>query len=438
MSRSVVITGLGAVTGFGVGIDPLWSALTEGRSCLAPISAFDASGFRSRFAGQARDFNVRDHVPKHYRKAVKVMARDIELAVGAAASAVSSAGLTTKANDPDAAPTYHPSRIGCQIGAGLIAADVPELAAALSTSTDDSGAFSYQRWGESAMDNLTPLWLLKYLPNMLACHVTILHDAQGPSNTITCGEASGGLSIGEAMRVIQRADADLCFAGGAESKLNPMGMIRWDLAGRLAQTPGDATDPTAFIRPYDPHAPGSLIGEGGGILVLEHADAAAQRGAEPLARLTGFGAGQSPISDDPEARAQGLTAAIRAALHDADITPDDIDAIVPQAMGVRTVDAEEAHALRRIFADRLADIPLACTTPFTGDLVAGSMAVNAAVGVKMLAEQRLPARIHPGTPAPPMQAHAAPSEPRALRNALVTTTSMAGQNAALVFSRPHA
>ena len=203
--RRVVITGLGPVSAHGLGIEPLWSALCEGRSALAPIRAFDARGFRAASGGELPEgFDVKDLVPKSYRKATKVMARDIEIAVGGALKAVTDAGLRTRGTDPDTQPTIPPDRFGCHIGAGLIAADLDELTAALATSKDRAGKFDPGHWGQQGMQELTPLWLLKYLPNMLACHVTIIHDCQGPSNTITCAEPSGALSIGESMRVIGR------------------------------------------------------------------------------------------------------------------------------------------------------------------------------------------------------------------------------------------
>jgi 3-oxoacyl-[acyl-carrier-protein] synthase II len=192
-SRRVVITGLGPVSAFGVGMGPLWSALTEGRSAMRPIAAWDASGLPTSVAAEipADLFDVKVFVPKSYRKATKVMARDIELAVGAAHEAVRDAGLVTKSTE-GATPTLAPDRVGCHIGAGLIAADIDELTSALYTARDAEGRFSIALWGEQGMNNLTPLWLLKYLPNMLACHVTIIHDCQGPSNTITCAEDFGG------------------------------------------------------------------------------------------------------------------------------------------------------------------------------------------------------------------------------------------------------
>src|SRR5262245_43814803 len=215
--RRIVITGLGPITAFGVGMGPLWSALCEGRSAIKRISRFDPSGFPCQVAAELPDelFDVKSVVPKSYRKATKVMARDIELAVGAAAAAVADAKLITKAVNPEKTPTIPAARFGCHIGAGLIAADVDELTGALVTSRVTEPALvgagaptetqhsapstqplDLSHWGHTGMQNLTPLWLLKYLPNMLACHVTIIHDCQGPSNTITCAEASAALSIG--------------------------------------------------------------------------------------------------------------------------------------------------------------------------------------------------------------------------------------------------
>ena len=128
--------------------------------------------------------------------------------MAAAAAAVADARLGDEGGDGSAPPAIPPARFGCQIGAGLICADLDELAAALVTSKGANGDIDLEHWGRLGMTNLTPLWLLKYLPNMLACHVTIVHDCQGPSNTITCCEASSALSLGESMRVIDRGAAD--------------------------------------------------------------------------------------------------------------------------------------------------------------------------------------------------------------------------------------
>ncbi len=438
-----MITGLGAVTGFGLGVQALWEGLLAGESRLRPIQRFDATAFPSRLGAEVENFSARDLVPKSYRKAVKVMARDIELAVGAAKAAVEDAGLVTKASagegGPEGGVTYPPRRVGCHIGAGLIACETDELTTALASAVDDSAGgangrmagFSLKKWGESGVNNLQPLWLLKYLPNMLACHVTIIHDAQGPSNTITCAEASGLLSIGESRRVIRRGEADACFSGGAESKMNPMGLLRMDLAGRLAHT-GDATDGAPFVRPYDDKAPGSLLGEAGGLVILESAETAQARGARPYAEVAGFGAGQAPLSDDPAVRAQGLRFAIERALEDAGIGAGDVDAIVPGAAGIREVDAEEAAALRGVFGAPLAEIPLVTLTPAIGASMAGAGGVAACAAALCVRHQTLPARLHSGKPAPDLQAGAAKQRDARLKNVLVCAPALGGQSAALL------
>lgn len=453
MDRQVVITGLGAVSALGVGVAPLWEGLCAGRSALKTITRFDPSGFPSRLAGEATAFSsARDFVPKSYRKAVKVMARDIELAVAAAKGAVEDARLITRGTLPEGssdATTYPPSRLGCHIGAGLIAAETNELTQALVTSTDASGRFDHKAWGnaeggQGALNNLQPLWLLKYLPNMLACHVTIIHGAEGPSNTITCAEASGLLSIGESVRVIQRGDADLCFSGGAEAPINHMRHLRMHMAGRLAPT-GDEPDGATIVRPYDPGSPGGLSGEGGGILILEEASMARRRGATPYAEIAGYGAAHSGPSPDgwtggglSAPADEGLQYAVENALDDARLSPGDIDAIVPHASGIPAMDSGELGALRNVFGSRLGSIPLITLVPFIGDCLASSGGLAAAVAAMCLREQRLPARLHAGTLPPGVLAGPAPSQPASLRHILVVTGALGGQNAAIILRTPQA
>lgn len=440
--RRIVISGFGAVTGFGCGAEALWEGLGRGRSRLGPITRFNPAGMRARIAAEVADFSARDHVPRFYRKAVKVMARDTELAVAAARLAVEAAGVRTKGTlaEPDeggggegvVAATYAAARMGCQIGAGLLAAEVPELSMALATSTDEEGRFSYEKWGAGGMENLTPLWLLKYLPNMLSCHVTIIHGACGPSNTITCGEASGLLSIGETMRVIQRGDADVCFSGGAESKVNPMGVARLEFAGRLGWYEGGADEAWRQVRPFDPEARGGVVGEGAGILLVEALETLEARGGRAVAEVLGFGAGHSPRSESARERSEGLTAAIENALEDAGTKAGEIDVVVPQGWGAVDADEEEAEALRRVFGSRVGEIELVTLGPMIGNAMAGQGGLAAGVGALCLSRQALPARLHAGRPAQDMKAGACEARGAKLRRALVCTPSIGGQNAALV------
>ncbi len=437
-------------------MQPLWEGLCSGKSALRPISRFDATGFPWRLAAEVgagpgeSGFSAKDYVPKHYRKAVKVMARDIELAVAAAKFAVEDAGLVTRGTLPENAAdptTYKPERMGCHIGAGLIAAEADELTMAFATArrADEPGRLDLHAWGSRGMENLTPLWLLKYLPNMLACHVTIIHGCEGPSNTITCAEASGLLSISESMRVIERGDADLCFSGGAESKVNLMGVLRFGFAKRLAAT-GDETDGARLVRPFDPDSPGSLLGEAGGILVMEDAEHALARGAKPYAEVLGVGGGHSPprrfssgagsvvggAGDGGEWTDEGHQIAIENALQDAELRPDQIDAIVPMAIGAPDADSGEAGAFRAIFRAKLSEIPMVTLAPQIGACAAGTGSIQAAVACMVLRAQRLPARLHAGRPAPGFLAGRAESSPAKIRHVLVATGSQGGQNAAIV------
>lgn len=438
--RRVVITGLGPICAAGVGIDALWSALVEGRSALRPIARFDASGFPCKHAGElsAELFSVKSIVPKSYRKATKVMARDMELAVGAADAAVRDAGLTTIGTDAEGSPTISHDRFGCHIGAGLIAADVDELTAALSTARNSDGVFDVQEWGRNGMSNLTPLWLLKYLPNMLACHVTIIHGCKGPSNTITCAEASSGLSIGESMRVIERGGADACLSGGAEYKHNQMGLLRQTYAKRLAETQIDE-DGGTVVQPFDSAARGTILGEGGGIIVVEAEDSAMARGAPQYAVVAGFSSTQSFCPDtvgvDVDATGEGIADAMSAALESARLHADDIDAIVPMGMGAKHIDSAEAAALKQVFGARAAEIPLITTTPNVGLCCAGNGAIQTIVAAKALREQRLPARMNTRN-ADGLNAGRTESKAADLTHMLVVSTSLGGQNVALVLSKP--
>ncbi|MCB9845921.1 MAG: hypothetical protein H6811_08060 [Phycisphaeraceae bacterium] len=441
MDSPIVITGLGCVSALGVGRGPLWDGMCEGRSGLGPITLLDPSGFPMRLAGQAPDFTARDYVPKSYRKAVKVMARDIEMAVVAARLAATDAGLVTRESEGE--PTYPSEAMGCHIGAGLISTEADELVSALVTARDAAGNWDIREWGRAGLSNLQPLWLLKYLPNMLACHVTILHGCTGPSNTVTCGEASGLLSLGESARVIERGNAEACFSGSAESRITHMGLSRMGNTRRLAPT-GELREGVGLVRPYDPDAPGQVIGEAGAILILERPERARARGTRTIAEIVGFGAAHSPgalsrvMLDDPAsevAEDEGLVDAIEAALDDASVKASSIDAIVPHGAGVGPIDRAEAGALARVFGSRIGEVPLVTWGPNLGECMAGNGGVQAALGAMCLESQRLPARVHAGRPRGDMLAGQSASRDATLRHVLVCSGSIGGSSAAIVLRR---
>jgi 3-oxoacyl-[acyl-carrier-protein] synthase II len=448
MDRRVVITGLGVVSPVGIGIEPTFDGLVEKRCGIRRIEAFDPGRFPSQIGGEVPEFRMADYVPKGYRKATKVMARDIELAVIAAYLAVRDAGLKTKciidrgeAGD-DARPNVDSTRFGANIGAGLICADLPELAGALATSVESPDApadrrFSLKRWGVEGMSNLTPLWLLKFLPNMLACHVTIVHDAEAPSNTLTCAEASSHLAIGEAFRTIQRGAADVCICGGAESKLNPMGLMRPVLLERLITTSNES--PQNACRPFDRDRAGTVISEGAGLIILEELEHARARGARIYAELVGFGAGQNAASwSEPQPDGRGLALAINKALADARLQPDQVELV--NAAGIATVadDRAEAAAIHAAFGPSAGSIPVLATKGALGNNGAGSGAIDFAVTVLALHRGIVPPSLNTDHVDPDCGLSVITGDPRDLRAEAAVSLATAlsgGQTAALVLRR---
>lgn len=394
MNRRVVITGLGLVTPIGIGADAVWASLIEGKSGVSRIEAFNPSGFDSQVAAQVPSLKVADYVPKSYRKSTKVMARDIEIAVACAYEAAKDGGLKTKCimdrGEAEPPTNIDPTRFGANIGAGLICADLTELAGALYTAADENRQFSLRKWGSEGMTNLTPLWLLKFLPNMLACHVTIVHDAQAPSNTITCGEASSHLAIGEAFRTISRGAADVCICGGAESKLNPMGLIRQSLLKRLAANCND--DPARACKPFDANRSGTVISEGGGLMLLEELEHARARGAKIYAEVVGFGA-SSNAGDwrKPDPDGDGIALAARKALADAGVQAGDVDLVGAFGCGTRDHDLSEARAIRMVFGDRASKLPVLATKGAIGNNGAGSGAIDVSIAALCIQKGVVPA-----------------------------------------------
>ena len=432
MTRRVVITGIGVISPIGIGAKAFWENLLAGKIGVRRIASFDPSGLPSQIAGEVPAFKIGEYVPKSYRKATKVMARDIELAVVAADDAFKDAGLQTRAYAES--PTINSTRFGCNIGAGLISADLNELTAAMHTARDGN-KLDLQRWGRDGMNQLTPLWLLKYLPNMLACHVTIIHDLKGPSNTITCAEASSHLAIGEAFRTIQRGDAECAVCGGAETKVVPMSLMRQILLRRVTELHNDS--PADAVRPFDADATGTAVAEGGGLLILEEYEHAKKRGARIYAELIGFGASQDTYSvTEPDPSGHSYGKAVGGALEDAGVGPKDVGLLVPHGLGIPSHDRAELAGLRRAFGEALSTVPLAPIKAQTGNIAAGS-GVDAATAVLALHHNRIPAAVNTRKTIDGVRLNVRPEVRDATINVSVGSVySLGGQNAALVFRKP--
>ncbi|MGF1634803.1 MAG: beta-ketoacyl-[acyl-carrier-protein] synthase family protein [Phycisphaerae bacterium] len=424
--RRVVVTGVGVVSPVGLGKEAFWQNLLAGQCGLRTIDLFDPGGFGCHLGGQVPDYKINDFVPKTYRKATKVMARDIELAVIAADDAMKDAGLATKAYGESG---ITPERFGCNIGAGLISAELNELTAAMHHARSGND-LDLKAWGSEGINHLTPLWLLKYLPNMLACHVTIIHGLMGPSNTITCADASGHLAVGEAYRTIQRNDADVAVCGGAETKLNPMGMMRQNLLGRL--NPDDNDAPERAVRPFADDATGTVLGEGGGLLVLEEYEHARARGARVYCEIVGFGASQDVYSvTEPDPTGRSYAAAVTRALMEAHVKPADVGGVVAHGLGIKAHDAAELAGLTTSFGEHLARIPVSLLKPQVGSLAAGD-SISAAAAVLALHEGQMPPARNAGNGTLNTSNDTRPTNAETM---LTTVYSLGGQNAALLFRR---
>ncbi len=240
-SRRAVITGLGVISPIGLTKADFWESLSNRRSGIRPISAFDASALPTRIAGEVIGFDPKRYVDKKERKSLKIMSRSIQLAVAAAQMALDDSGVDKAKLDP--------VRFGVEFGAGLIASELEELGPPAQVSVNcQPGLVDLELWGTQGLANMPPLWMLKYLPNMLACHISILHDARGPNNTITENDVASLLAMGEAYRILARNQADFFLVGGADSKINPLSLVRHSLFAPLSRR-NDA--PQKASRPFD-------------------------------------------------------------------------------------------------------------------------------------------------------------------------------------------
>jgi 3-oxoacyl-[acyl-carrier-protein] synthase II len=428
------VTGLGAVSPLGLTVEELWTGLRSGRCGIGRISAFDPAGLPCQLAGEVPEYRIQNHVPRSHRKAVKLMCRDIELAVVAAQEAVAGSGLITKGIDPDRI-NVDPTRMAVTLGAAMISCDMVELAPAVAASVTD-GKFDIHKWGRDGFELVTPLWLLKYLPNMLACHVGIIHDIQGPSNTITCAETSALLAIGEAAQVVARGASDVALAGGAEGKVNPFMIVRQCLLKRVPTSQEDSAQ--TICRPFDAEATGAIFGEGSGMVVLENLEHARRRGAAIQAEVVGLGQSQglSTVYDRQESDGKGIQIAIEKAIADAEISASDLDLIVPHGTGVPADDQAEARAIEAALGSAVSDVCVWPTKSMLSTTGAASGALDLIAVIRAMSEGVVPAARNFETPAGGCRLRIRPEEqPRKIRYALCCSYTHGGQTAAVVVKR---
>ncbi|WP_373650543.1 beta-ketoacyl synthase [Schlesneria sp. DSM 10557] len=419
-SHRVVVTGVGVVSPIGIGQDAFWQNLIAGRSGIDLLTAFPSGGLPSKLAAEVRDFDPVEHI--YHRKFLKVMSRDIQLGVASASMAMADAALPRGAIDPE--------RLGVEFGAGHMSATPEELADAAKHLQQTADGVSFEGWAEDGLGEIAPLWLLKQLPNMPACHVAIEHDARGPNNTITSCESSALLALAEGMRAIERGAADAMIVGACSSYIHPLEIARLNLYENLSR--GD--DPRYACRPFDLNRDGTVAGEGAASFVLERFDHAVRRGAPIYCEILGVGAGCD--GSDPANRASGLGLArsIDAALKRSNLTPRDLGHINAHGKGTRRDDVAEASAYYRSLGTIAESIPVTALKSYFGHFDAGAGAVELAGSLLAMRHGQLPMTLNYRTPDPLCRLNIVHDEPMKMSNgiALSVNRTRMGQSAAAV------
>lgn len=425
--RRVVVTGLGVVAPNGIGKDAFWTACKNGVSGVGPIRSFDASHHPVKIAAEVNDFDVAPYVAPAQRKSMKIMSRAMRFAVGAASLAVTDSGLSMDKENPE--------RVGVVMGTGMVPVELPEITPTLFESCDDQGNLQMQRLGDHGAGNLFPLWILKYLPNMVAAHISLTLNAQGPNSTITTACAAGTQAIGEGFRLVARGDADMVFAGGADSRIDPFMVLAYSALGSLSRSDRPASE---VSRPFDGQRDGFVLGEGAAVLVLEDLERAKRRGAPIYAEICGLGSSfDAYAATKPDPTASGAVRAIAAALKEAKVDPKDVDYINAHGTSTRLNDVMETLAVKRVFGDGATALPLSSIKSMVGHLIGAAGAVEAAALALTLFDGVLPPTINLTRPDPECDLDYVPNcaREKPVKTGVSTSFGFGGQNAALIMRR---
>lgn len=406
--NGVVVTGIGVVSPIGIGTEDFWAGLVSGRSGAGPISSFDASDLPVRIAAEIPDFDPVDFIDA---KEVSRTDRFTHMALAASALAESEAGLV--------AGGFDPGRAGSIIGSGI---------GGLQTIVTEHDALL--RGGPR---RVSPFMVPKLMPNGAAGQVAMRFGLHGPTFAVSSACASGAHAIGEAARQIRSGAADIMLAGGTEAAITPLAVAAFARMGALS-TRND--DPRTASRPFDAGRDGFVFGEGAGMLVLESAASAAERGAEVLATLSGYGAScdaSHVTQPDPEGR--GAEQAMVAALKDAGVAPDEVDYINAHGTSTPMNDRIETRAIKSALGVEAKRIPITSTKSQTGHLLGAAGAVEAAATILILRNGAIPATINLESPDPDCDLDYVSDGLRAgpLRVGLSNSFGFGGQNASLVF-----
>jgi 3-oxoacyl-[acyl-carrier-protein] synthase II len=410
VNRRVVVTGIGLVSCVGLTAEETWESLVAGRGGIGPITRFDASAFRCRFAGEVKGFDPERFMPK---KEVKKFDTFIHFAVAAAKEALASSGLEVTEENA--------TRCGTYIGSGI-------------------GGFSVIEREHSAFlaggpGRISPFFIPAAIVNLASGYVSILYGLKGPNSATCTACSSGAHAVGDSFKIIQRGDADVMVCGGAEAAITPMGVGGF-AAMRALSTRND--DPARASRPFDKDREGFVIGEGAGILVLEELEHARARGATIYAEVVGYGMTADAFHiTQPSEDADGARRVVEAALADAGVRPEDVDYINAHGTSTPFNDKLETLAIKRVFGDHARRIPVSSTKSMTGHLLGAAGGLEAGILALAIHRQTVPPTINYQTPDPDCDLDYVPNEARRveIRYGLSNSFGFGGTNAALLMKR---
>ncbi len=427
LRKRVVITGVGIFSPIGIGVEPFWQGLVTGKSGIHPIDGMSCTALPQNVGSEVKEFtesSAKKVYLKQQRKSIKVMCREVQLGVASAKLAVENSGLDVEQIDR--------GRLGVDFGANQMFSPPQALLDGCNACIEgDDRRFNFEKWGTRGLGGMEPLWLLKYLPNMPACHIAIAADARGPNNSLTHAEASANLAMGEAFRIIVRGSADMMIAGSTGSRLHPthcMHAVLWD---DLAH---GENPPEQWCRPFDLHRTGQILGEGSCSFIFEEESHARNRNATILGTILGTG---SSCVIDRQGRANicaALIIAMRNALSDADLSPADVGHVNAHGLGTIRCDINEAAAIHNVFGKRAETVPVTALKSCLGNSGAGAGTLELAGSLMALKHGFVPATLNYESPDPACILNIVHTKPLPMTNKIVLNINVTsqGQASALV------
>ncbi len=409
--RRVVVTGLGMISPLGVGNEPTWQGLVEGRSGIGPITKFDAGAYTARIAGEVRGFDPEQWIEK---KEVKKSDTFIHYAVAAAQMAVDDAKLDTTAEDPD--------RVGVIIGSGIGGLPLIEE--------------MHRKLIERGPSRISPFFIPGLIVNLATGQISIRFGAKGPSSAPATACATGAHAIGDAFKIIQRDEADVMFGGGSEAVVTPLAVGGF-AAMRALSTRND--EPERASRPWDKDRDGFVMGEGSGVLILEEREHALARGAQIYCELVGYGMTSDAYHiTSPSEDGDGMARVMKRALKDAGLQPTDIEYINAHGTSTPVGDRIETIAIKSVFGEHAYKLAVSSTKSMTGHLLGAAGGLESAIAAMAIRHETLPPTINHENPDEGCDLDYVPNTARkapGIKHVLSNSFGFGGTNATLIFSR---